>query len=87
MVAEVLASPVPDVSDDAAVESLQSLAPPDWPTRLALQPTRQRNIVKPVDFDQFKEAMRSLGFYWLLLNEPPPSTFVPEVSEQQNGRT
>lgn len=30
-------------------------------------------IVKPVDFDQFKEAMRSLGFYWLLLNERPPA--------------
>lgn len=31
-------------------------------------------IVKPVDFDQFKESMRSLGFYWLLLNERPPGT-------------
>lgn len=30
-------------------------------------------IVKPVDFDQFKEAMRSLGYYWLLLNEVPPA--------------
>lgn len=30
-------------------------------------------MVKPVDFDQFKESMRSLGFYWLLLNEAPPA--------------
>ena len=30
-------------------------------------------IVKPVDFDQFKESMRSLGFYWLLLNALPPA--------------
>jgi two-component system response regulator len=28
-------------------------------------------IVKPVDFQQFNEAARSLGFYWLLLNQPP----------------
>ena len=29
-------------------------------------------VRKPVDFDQFAEAVRYLGLYWLVLNQPPP---------------
>jgi len=29
-------------------------------------------IQKPVEFDQFRQIVKQLGFYWLLVNEPPP---------------
>jgi CheY-like chemotaxis protein len=35
-------------------------------------------VRKPVDFDQFIDAARHLGLYWLVMNEPPPP--------RENGR-
>jgi two-component system response regulator len=29
-------------------------------------------VRKPVDFDRFQAAVRQLGLYWTVLNEPPP---------------
>ena len=36
-------------------------------------------VRKPVDFQQFVEAVRQLGLYWLVINEEP-------VSPRQNGK-
>lgn len=30
-------------------------------------------VVKPVDFEEFNTAVGKLGFFWALLNEPPPA--------------
>jgi len=35
-------------------------------------------VVKPVDFDAFAKAVKQLGAYWALVNEPPP----PPASEK-----
>jgi hypothetical protein len=29
---------------------------------------------KPVDFDQFREIVKQLGLYWLVVNQSPPIT-------------
>jgi two-component system response regulator len=34
-------------------------------------------IRKPVDFQQFAEAIRQIGLYWLVLNEAPPDAGRP----------
>lgn len=31
-------------------------------------------VRKPVDFDEFRDAVHQLHLYWILLNEPPPSS-------------
>jgi len=31
-------------------------------------------VVKPLDFQQFLEAIKQLGAFWALINEPPPGS-------------
>jgi two-component system response regulator len=38
-------------------------------------------IQKPVDFDQFRETVKSVGLYWLVINQPP----VEEDSQRLAG--
>lgn len=30
-------------------------------------------VVKPVDFQKFVECIKQIGFFWALINEPPPT--------------
>ena len=37
-------------------------------------------VRKPVDFNEFVEAVRQVGLYWLVLNEAPPAGFGGAIS-------
>jgi two-component system response regulator len=39
-------------------------------------------IQKPVDFDQFRETVKSIGLYWLVINQPAPVNDVRELATQ-----
>jgi CheY-like chemotaxis protein len=32
-------------------------------------------VVKPVDFHEFVNAIRELGIFWAIINQPPPGSF------------
>lgn len=40
-------------------------------------------IQKPVNFDQFRETVKSVGLYWLVINQPP----ISEQSRRLTGVT
>jgi len=35
-------------------------------------------VVKPVDFHEFVNAIRELGIFWAIINEPPPGSMKPK---------
>jgi two-component system response regulator len=37
-------------------------------------------VQKPVDFAEFVDAVRQLGVYWLVLNQPPPGDATSSLS-------
>lgn len=38
-------------------------------------------IQKPVDFNQFRETVKQLGLYWLVINQPPVEEPSPALKE------
>lgn len=36
-------------------------------------------VVKPVDFSEFISAVKQVGLFWAVLNEPPPTAAPPEL--------
>ena len=37
-------------------------------------------VVKPVDFNEFTKAIRELGLFWAVINQPPPGSVVAKIS-------
>lgn len=37
-------------------------------------------VVKPVDFHEFVEAIKELGLFWAVVNQPPPGSLPPTRS-------
>lgn len=35
-------------------------------------------VVKPVSFDDFIEAVKEVGLFWAVINEPPPRSVAPQ---------
>jgi two-component system response regulator len=40
-------------------------------------------IQKPVDFDQFRETVKSIGLYWLVINQPVPVSVMHEMAKAE----
>lgn len=43
-------------------------------------------IQKPVDFDQFREIVKTVGLYWLVINQPPVPESVSHPAAASAGK-
>jgi CheY-like chemotaxis protein len=43
-------------------------------------------IQKPVDFEQFRNTIKTLGMYWMVVNQPPVNHETREITRQVHGR-
>jgi hypothetical protein len=39
-------------------------------------------VVKPIDFHDFVVAVKEIGLFWAVINEPPPQTYQKSVSAE-----
>lgn len=37
-------------------------------------------VVKPVDFNEFTKAIRELGLFWAVINQPPPGSVMAKIN-------
>lgn len=44
-------------------------------------------IQKPVDFDQFRETVKSVGLYWVVINQPPVAHDAGHLAGQAHDRS
>ncbi len=42
-------------------------------------------IQKPVDFDKFRDTVKTLGLYWLVVNQPPVSNGAREMTGKDHA--
>jgi len=43
-------------------------------------------IQKPVDFEQFRNTIKTLGMYWMVVNQPPVNHETREITRQGHER-
>jgi len=70
--------------------TLAALGTNPWPTRSSetgdvVPPGRQCLLVKPVAFQEFVEAVKLLGGFWAVVNEPPPAQPIEDPAVPEPG--